>query len=332
MAGFAPAEPKVRFVHDDADGTTPDADNRVGGEPRGGDDRRSLAGRRALITGGSRGLGAATARRLAEQGVEVVITYREREDAARQVVDACAAATPGARAEPLDLLDEDSVRALFDRLASREDELDLLVANAASTAFKPLLELKPHQIDKTFTITVRHFLLMAQLGFPLLEPRGGRIVAVSGADTVGYVPGHGLLAAAKASLETLVRYLACELGPHGVTALGVLPGYIDTESIRLMAGPFHDKLRAAEEVTHPLRTAASPDDAAEAVALLCRPEARWLNGQIVHNDGGGIFAYMGRFGQAWAMVPDEAVLPTTDAPPTSSGEANIWSGPADQPN
>jgi len=95
----------------------------------------------------------------------------------------------------------------------------------------------------------------------------------------------------------------------------VLPGYIDTDSIRLMAGPFHPKLVAAEEQTHPLRTAASPEDASEAVTLLCLPEARWLNGQIVQNDGGGIFAYMGRFGQAWAMVPDEQALPDTSEAP-----------------
>ena len=114
-----------------------------------------------------------------------------------------------------------------------------------------------------------------------------------------------------------MRYLACELGPHGVTAVGVLPGYIDTESIRMMAGPYHDKLKAAEELTHPLRRAATPEDASEVVALLCLDEARWLNGQTVHNDGGGLFASMARFGHAWAMVPDEAV---GTAPP-ASGDA-----------
>ncbi|MFP4150358.1 MAG: SDR family oxidoreductase [Nitriliruptoraceae bacterium] len=293
---------------------------------------RPLAGRRVLITGGSRGLGAATARRLARLGAEVVLTYRTRAEEAAEVVAACDALTPGARAEPLDLLDEDSVRALFARLTERGEELDVVVANAAATAFKPLLELKLHQIDKTFAITVRHFLLLTQLAFPLLEPRGGRIVAISGADTVGYIPGHGLLAAAKSSLETLVRYLACELGPLGVTAVGVLPGYIDTESIRLMAGPYHDKLRAAEELTHPLLTAATPDDAAEVVALVCLPEARWLNGQVVHNDGGGLFAYTGRFGTAWAMVPDEAIAgqrpapDVTDAPMLQRTDAARGSG------
>jgi enoyl-[acyl-carrier protein] reductase III len=284
-------------------------------------DTRPLAGRTALVTGGSRGLGAATARRLARMGARVIVTYRERADAADAVVAACEAATPGARAEQLDLLEETSVRALFERITERDGHLDVVVANAAATAFKPLLELKLHQIDKTFAISVRHFLLLVQLAFPLLQPRQGRIVAISGADTVGYIPGHGLLAAAKSSMETLVRYLACELGPQGVTAVGVLPGYIDTESIQLMAGPFHAKLQAAEELTHPLRRAATPDDASEAVALVCLPEARWLNGQVVQNDGGGLFAYLARFGQAWAMVPDDAVMPDVRDAPLLGGDA-----------
>ena len=293
-------------------------------------DHRPLAGRRVLITGGSRGLGAATARRLARMGAEVLVTYRQRAGEAEAVVAECAAMSPGARAEQLDLLDEDSVRSLFERLVAAEEQLDVVIANAAATAFKPLLELKLHQIDKTFAISVRHFLLLAQLAFPLLEPRGGRIVAVSGADTVGYIPGHGLLAAAKSSMETLVRYLACELGPLGVTAVGVLPGYIDTESIRLMAGPYHDKLQAAEELTHPLRRAATPEDAAEVVALLCLDEARWLNGQIVQNDGGGLFAYMGRFGHAWAMVPDHVVGTATPAP-ADAPMLQRTDGPSGQP-
>ena len=94
-----------------------------------------------------------------------------------------------------------------------------------------------------------------------------------------------------------MRYLAAELGPSGVSAVGVLPGYIDTDSIRMMTGPLYEPLKRAETETHPLRAAATPADAAEAVALLCLPEARWLNGQIVQNDGGGLYAMQGRFFQ-----------------------------------
>lgn len=255
---------------------------------------RDLEGRVAVITGASRGLGAATAKRLAAQGVKTIITYREREREAETVVEQCAALTPGARAVPMDLIDEESVRRAFAEIVDAEPRLDYLIANAAATALKPLLEVKMHQVDKTFAISVRHLILMAQLAYPRLESSAGRIIGVSGADVAGYIPSHGLLAAAKSAMETVIRYLACELGPAGVTAVGVLPGFIDTDSIEMMTGPFYERIKQAEIETHPLRQAATADDAAEVVALLCRDEARWLNGQIVANDGGGLFAMIGR--------------------------------------
>ena len=271
---------------------------------------RPLEGKVALITGGSRGLGAATARHLARWGCEVVITFRQDSEAAERVVADCAKLTPGARTIQLDLVDEASVHGAFEEFG--DGRLDFLVANAAATALKPLLALKMHQIDKTFAISVRHFILMVQLAFPLLERSGGRVIAISGADTVGYIPTHGLLAAAKASMETLVRYLAVELGPAGVTAVGVLPGYIDTDSIQMMTGPLYDTLKQAEIETHPLREAASAEVAAEAVALMCLPEARWLNGQVVQNDGGGLYAMQGRFFQATAQA--KGTTPSEDSP------------------
>jgi enoyl-[acyl-carrier protein] reductase III len=265
-----------------------------------------------MVTGGSRGLGAATARHLSRWGTRVIITYRQRPDAAEEVVAACSSDTPGARAVQMDLTDEQSVRNAFEDALGGEERLDFLVANAAATALRPLLALKMHQIDKTFAISVRHFILMVQLAFPLLERAGGRVVAVSGADTVGYIPTHGLLAAAKSSMETLTRYLAAELGPSGVTAVGVLPGYIDTDSIQMMTGPLYETLKQAEVETHPLREAASPETAAEAIALLCLPEAKWLNGQIVQNDGGGLFAMQGRFFSAAVRAMGEN--PGEDSP------------------
>lgn len=262
------------------------------------DRHRPLEGKVALITGGSRGLGAATARHLAKWGARVIVTYRRQAEAAHVVASECSALTPDCRAIQMDLVDEESVRSAFGSL--NDERLDFLIANAAATALQPLLALKMHQVDKTFAISVRHFILMTQLAFPHLEKTGGRIIAISGADTVGYIPTHALLAAAKSSMETLVRYLAAELGPSGVTAVGVLPGYIDTDSIQMMTGPLYETLKRAEVETHPLREAASPEAAAEAVALMCLPEARWLNGQIVQNDGGGLFAMQGRFFEAAA--------------------------------
>lgn len=261
---------------------------------------RPLEGKTVVITGSSRGLGAATARLLSRWGAKVVVTYRENKDAADAVVRDCSEATPGAWSVQLDLIEEESVREAFAEISEREERIDFLVANAAATALKPLMALKMHQIDKTFAISVRHFLLMVQLAYPALEKAGGRVIAVSGADTVGYIPAHGLLAAAKASMEMLVHYLGCELGPSGVTAVGVLPGFIDTDSSRMMTGPLHEAMKRGEEATHPLREAASPEQVADAIALMCLPEARWFNGQIMQNDGGGFFAMTGRYYQTAA--------------------------------
>ncbi len=271
---------------------------------------RPLENRIALITGGSRGIGAATAVRLAGMGARVIVTYRQAEAEAGAVVDQCSSLTPGARAVQMDLREEESVRAAFGSL--EVDRLDLLVANAAATALRPLLALKLHQIDKTFAISVRHFLLMVQLAYPLLEVAGGRIIAVSGADTVGYIPSHGLLAAAKAAMETLVYYLACELGPAGVTTVGILPGFVDTDSIRMMTGPLYERIKEGETESHPLREAASPEQVAEAIALLCLDGAQWLNGQVVRCDGGGLFAMTGRYYDALART--QGIEPPPDAP------------------
>jgi NAD(P)-dependent dehydrogenase (short-subunit alcohol dehydrogenase family) len=92
----------------------------------------------------------------------------------------------------------------------------------------------------------------------------------------------------------------------------VLPGYIDTDSIRMMTGPLYEPLKRAEIESHPLREAATPEDAAEAVALMCLPEARWLNGQIVQNDGGGLYAMQGRFFSAAAEA--RGARPGEDSP------------------
>ena len=131
---------------------------------------------------------------------------------------------------------------------------------------------------------------------PLLEASGhGRVVAVSGADTVTWIPAHGILAAAKAAMESMVAYLACELGERGVSVIGVNPGWIDGDSLQLMLGPFYEAAADVERRTHPMRTTMSPDDVAEAVVALCTDAARLMSGSIVKADGAGVFAFCGRF-------------------------------------
>lgn len=258
-----------------------------------------FAGHTALVTGSSRGLGAATAKLLARQGADVVVTYRKRDDAAREVAAEIEATGRRVWVHRCDVGVLDDIEALMDAVEDPErgpGTLDIVVANAAATSFRPLLEAEPRHLDKTFAISVTGFLRLVQRSVPLLETSGhGRIVAVSGVDTVTWIPAHGILAAAKAAMESMVAYLGCELGERGVTVVGVNPGWIDGDSLKLMLGPFYDHLSETEARTHPMRQTMSPDDVAESVALLCGDSARLMNGNIVRADGGGVFSFCGRF-------------------------------------
>ena len=133
--------------------------------------RIDLTGRIALVTGSSRGLGAATAQRLAAMGAEVIVTYRKQAEAAADVAAAIAEAGGRAHVQPLDAGDIGSIDALFDWIeADGPGGLDILVANAAATSLKPLLEQAPHNVERTFAITVTGFLHAVQRAVPLMEP------------------------------------------------------------------------------------------------------------------------------------------------------------------
>jgi enoyl-[acyl-carrier protein] reductase III len=239
----------------------------------------------ALVTGGSRGIGRATVERLARDGADIAFIYR-RDAAAAAEVEAAVRAL-GRRCLPLraDLLEAAEVAAALDRLEG--EPVDIFVANAAATAFKPLLEVKPHHLEKTYAITIHAFLQIVQRIVPRMRAPG-RIVSISGMDTHRYVAGHGVLASAKAALEALTRYLAVELGPRGITVNCVNPGYVDTDSVALYFGDAEARRTFLEEVegATPLRALGQPAEVAAAVAWLCSPDADWMQGQVVYLDGG----------------------------------------------
>ena len=239
----------------------------------------------ALVTGGSRGIGRATVERLARDGADIAFIYRRDAAAAAEVETAVRAL--GRRCLPLraDLLEAAEVSAALDRLEG--EPVDIFVANAAATAFKPLLEVKPHHLEKTYAITIHAFLQIVQRIVPRMRAPG-RIVSISGMDTHRYVAGHGVLASAKAALEALTRYLAVEHGPRGITVNCVNPGYVDTDSVALYFGDAEARRTFLEEVegATPLRALGQPAEVAAAVAWLCSPDADWMQGQVLYLDGG----------------------------------------------
>src|SRR5262252_5407422 len=190
-----------------------------------------LKGKVALVTGGTRGLGRAISRRLATLGATVAMNYRRDEESAASAVEEVRAIAPRSMLIKADLENEGEVRAMVGRVAAELGKIDILIANAAATAFKPLLEVKPHNLQRTFNLSVVGFVAAVQEASRVM-PDGGRVLMVSGIDSIRNLPGHGVLGAAKAALESMVRDFAFELGPRGITVNGLNVGYIDTDSAR----------------------------------------------------------------------------------------------------
>ncbi len=247
----------------------------------------SFAGKIALVTGASRGIGRATAELLTRGGATVVVNYRKNHDAATDTVRAIGAAGGQAIAIQADLEDGKAIGDMFAQVKRQLGALDILVANAAATAFRPLLEIRDYNVARTFAITVTGFLRCAQEAAALMEARAGSIVAISGFDTLRVIPGHGTLGAAKSALETLVRYLAAELAPRNVRVNGVNPGLIETDSSRFYAGADYDRRVQQEWLPQiPAARLGRPEEVASVIAFLCSDEASYIYGQTVVVDGG----------------------------------------------
>jgi 3-oxoacyl-[acyl-carrier protein] reductase len=235
----------------------------------------TLAGKTAVVTGGSRGIGRAIVRRLAADGARVVFSYRQDKTAA----DALARELGDAVAVRADQEDLASIEALFEPVAGG---LDILVNNAAVNPHAPIRDITPELFDRAMTVNAKFPLLAMQRAEPLLRD-GGRIISISTLNTAVPVPGIALYCASKAALEQFTKVAARELGPRGITVNTVSPGATDTDLLRSSNPP--EALERLPPLTA-LGRLGTPSDIADVVAFLAGLDARWITGQNIQATGG----------------------------------------------
>ncbi|MGA2411940.1 MAG: SDR family oxidoreductase [Candidatus Binataceae bacterium] len=246
-------------------------------------------GKAALITGGTRGLGRAIALRLARAGATIALNYRRDEASARQALEEVRVYAPGSILIKADIEDDAQVRALAEQAGAELGRIDFLIVNAAATAFKPLVEAKPHNLMRTFNLSVGGFVASVQAARKFMSA-GGRIVMISGIDSMRHLPGHGVLGAAKSAMENMVRVFAFELGVQGITVNGVNFGMIDSDSSRMYFGDDFERVMKVAAERSALKRLPALDEIAAVVELICRPEAGYITAQTIMVDGGLTFA------------------------------------------
>jgi 3-oxoacyl-[acyl-carrier protein] reductase len=242
-----------------------------------------LDGRVALVTGGSRGIGKATAEALALQGATVVVNYVKGEASARKVVEGIAARGGKADVQGFDVSDSKAVDEGVDAIIKRHGKVDVLVANAGIAIDGLLLRLKDEDLDRLWTANVRGAIACARSTMrSMMRGRWGRMIFVSSVvGEMGNV-GQTAYAATKAALLGAARSIAREYASRNITANVVSPGYVDTDMTASMAPEMRQQLVAAI----PLGRTGSAADIAAACVYLASEEAGYVTGQVLRVNGG----------------------------------------------
>jgi enoyl-[acyl-carrier protein] reductase III len=246
-----------------------------------------LTGHVALVTGASRGIGRATALRLAEAGCDVIVNYITSQSAANAVAQEIQQMGRRAAVVKADIAEPEDIVAMLDFVRERFARLDILVSNAASGGFRQLMDATPRHFEAAMNTNARALLLLAQAARPLLERAEGRakVIAVSSHGSHKALPAYGLIGASKAALEALVRHLALELGNKGVNVNCVLAGLVETDSTRVLPNS-NDFFTAVNERRMMAGRPLTARDVADAVLYLASPLSDLVQGATLTIDGG----------------------------------------------
>ena len=243
--------------------------------------QRKLEGKIALITGGSRGIGAAIAKRLAANGASVAITYTKGADAAASVVKAIEGAGGKAIAIQADATDANAVKAAVEKTVATFNDLDILVNNAGTAIPKPFEEATLEELDRILDLNIRGVFVATQAALKHMKS-GGRIIMIG--SCVGertLTPGLTAYSATKGAVKMFTQGLSREVGPRGITVNNVQPGPIDTD-----LNPASGDWATPQKAVTALNRYGKVEEVAALVAFVASPESSYVTGANLTVDGG----------------------------------------------
>lgn len=246
---------------------------------------KKLDGKVAVVTGASKGIGAAIAEALGGEGASVVANYSSSREGAERVAAAIARGGGRAVAVKADISKGADISRLFAETEKAFGRLDILVNNAGIYEMAPLESVTEEHFHKQFNLNVLGLLLCSQQALKYFGPAGGSIINVSSIVSTLPLPGGSVYSSTKAAVDAVTRALAKELGPRKIRVNSVNPGMVETEGLH-SAGMTEGDFRKAVEASTPLGRIGQPQDIAPAVVFLASPGSFWITGETLYISGG----------------------------------------------
>ena len=244
-----------------------------------------LADKVAIVTGASKGIGAAIAKQLAAEGAAVVVNYASGKADAEKVVAEITSKGGKAIALQANVAKQSDIDRLFSDTKKAFGRLDILVNNAGIYEFAPLEQVTESLFHKQFDVNVLGLILASQAAVKHFDGAGGSIVNVSSLASTLTPPNTAVYSATKAAVDAVTRSLASELGPRNIRVNAINPGVVNTEGFRA-AGFENSDFRKEAEAKTPLGRIGYPDDIAPAAVFLASPDSRWITGETLVVSGG----------------------------------------------
>ncbi|EIJ82063.1 enoyl-(acyl carrier protein) reductase [Bacillus methanolicus PB1] len=239
----------------------------------------------ALVTGSSRGIGKATALRLAKEGYDIVINYARSKTAALETAGEIEQLGRKALVVKANVGDVEKIKNMFEQINNEFGRLDVFINNAASGVLRPALEIEESHWDWTMNINSKALLFCAKESAKLMEKSGGgKIVSISSLGSIRYLENYTTVGVSKAALEALTRYLAIELAPKNIVVNAVSGGAINTDALKHF--PNREELLREAKAKTPAGRMVEIEDIVNTIMFLISDEASMIRGQTIIVDGG----------------------------------------------